>query len=272
MDRRLTPANDRAALAHLRGVVDAPQYVAGTAARILWPLADLLARPDGPRDRQLVLGDGVTVIDRHAGWAFVQAAKDGYCGYLPEAALGPDFTPTHWLAAPASHAYPEPRVQSPARHPLYLGSQVRVTGLQGAWAETPAGFIPAPHLRAQGDLCQDPVCVAQSLLNAPYLWGGNSAAGIDCSGLVQGALLACGITCPGDSDQQQALGHALPDDAALRRGDLVFWRGHVALVSGPDQIIHANGYSMSVAYEPLSAAIARIENSNGGPVTARRRL
>ena len=114
--------------------------------------------------------------------------------------------------------------------------------------------------------------MAESLLHSPYLWGGNSRAGLDCSGLVQLAFAAAGIALPGDSDLQQATGQDIPADAALRRGDLIFWKGHVAIIVDDHRLIHANGHSMSVAYEDTKACIARIMAQAGGPVTHRRRV
>ena len=134
--------------------------------------------------------------------------------------------------------------------------------------EVAGGFVPWPHLRAVGDWLDDPVAVAEGLLGTPYLWGGNSRAGIDCSGLMQVAFAACGVTLPGDSDLQEAVGAEV--QGALRRGDLVFWKGHVALVVDEARLIHANGFTMSVAYEDTAACIARIAVE--GPVTSRRRV
>lgn len=271
MDRRSTPFSGRLALPSLRGKVDAT-FTDGEAASVTWPLADLLSRPDGPRDRQVLFGDALTVIDLRDGHAFVQADKDGYCGWLDAAAVGPAIMPTHWVAAPASHLYAGPKVQAQNVFALPMGAKLAVRGFDGNFAETSMGFVPLAHLRALDDRPGDPVAVAERLLGVPYLWGGNSAAGIDCSGLVQAALLACGIPCPGDSDQQQALGTILTDGAPLERGDLLFWKGHVAMVVDADTLIHANGQTMSVAYEPTAVAITRIQAQNGGPVTARRRL
>ena len=154
-DRRLTPANGRAALASLRGVVDAPRYAAGEAARVSVPLADLNRAPDGPRDRQLLLGDAVTVIDRHQGWAFVQAAKDGYCGYVPETALGAARLATHRVIAPATHLYPQPKVQAHELCALSFGSLLTVTGTAERFAETADGFVPFQHLRVLADPLPD---------------------------------------------------------------------------------------------------------------------
>ncbi len=270
-DRRLTPANARAALDSLRGMVEAPRYVAGEAARIVVPLVDLDRAPGGPRDRQLLLGDTVTVIDRHEGWAFVQAVKDGYCGYLPETALGVAQAPTHRVIAPATHLYPQPKVQAQELCGLSFGSLLTVTGTAERFAETLDGFVPHQHLRAVDDPLTAPVAVATLFLGTPYLWGGNSRAGIDCSGLVQAALLACGKDCPGDSDlQARSVGQALQPDDALLPGDLIFWTGHVAMVADADRIIHATGHRMAVVFEDRAEAIVRIAAA-GQPVLARRR-
>lgn len=270
MDRRLTPYSGRIAHVSLQGRIDAP-LTSGEALSITAPVADLLTRPNGPRDRQVLFGDAVTVIDRDQGYAFLMAAKDSFCGWVSEASLGPATTPTHRVQTPATHLYSGPKVQAAERFPLYLGAKLSVTGQEGKFAATPQGFVPASHLAPIGSLAPDPVTVAESLLNAPYLWGGNTVAGIDCSGLVQAALLAAGHPCPGDSDLQETVGQPVPETAPLQRGDLIFWKGHVALLTAPDQIIHANGFTMSVAYEGLSQAIARIKAQGEGPPTARRR-
>ena len=272
-DRRTLPFSGRIAHVSLRGQIEADSFAEGTPARLSVPLADLCASPFGRRERQLLLGAALNVLDRRDGAAFVQAAQDGYCGWVAEAALAAPQEPTHWVSAPASHLYPEPQVKVRETAALSLGSRVRVVGETGKFAETADGaFIPRMHLRALGDWASDPVAVAESLLGTPYLWGGNSRAGIDCSGLVQVALTACGIAAPADSDQQcDALGRALPEGTAAQRGDLFFWPGHVAMAVSPTHMIHANGASMSVAYEGVAAALARIAASDA-PLQALVRL
>jgi cell wall-associated NlpC family hydrolase len=272
MDRRLTPATPRIAHSSLKGRLEVAVYTDGTPMRVAVPLVDLLRAPHGARERQLLLGEAFTVIDRHEGHAFGFATKDGYCGWLPDTALSRGPTPTHWVATPGTHLYPEPKVQAPQISALSLGAKIAITALHGAWAEATQGFVPACHIRPLGQHLTDPVSVAESLLHTPYLWGGNSRAGLDCSGLAQLAYMACGSPLPGDSDLQESAGHDITPDAPLRRGDLIFWKGHVAIIVDDNRLIHANGHTMSVAYENTDACIARILEQGGGPVTRRRRV
>ncbi|MEZ5777491.1 MAG: NlpC/P60 family protein [Paracoccaceae bacterium] len=272
-DRRITPANGRVAHVSLRGQVEADRFVGGDWTRVAAPLVDLLARPDGPRDRQVLMGERVLVIDRHQGMAFVQAEKDGYCGYLPEGALGADRQATHWVSAPATHLYREPSLKKPDAAALSFGARLTIAAEHPRFLETADGyFVPRPHLRTIGDWATDPAAVAESFLGTPYLWGGNSRAGIDCSGLVQAALTACGRACPGDSDMQETeVGERLAANSGWQRGDLFFWKGHVAMAVSPDRLIHANGFHMAVGYEMIADAIARIAAQGEGPVTSVRR-
>ena len=270
MDRRLTPATARIAHTSLRGTVDAPAFTDGTKLQIAVPLVDLLRAPNGPRERQLWLGETFTVIDSDGSHAFGFAQKDGYCGWLPEAALTDGPLPTHWVASLGTHLYPEPRAASLQLSALPMGARVAIIGHSGKYAQTPQGFIPASHLLPIGEYLADPVAVAEQFLHTPYLWGGNSRAGIDCSGLAQLAHHACGVAIPGDADLQETTGHTVQGE--FRRGDLLFWPGHVALAVKADTLIHANGQTMSVAYEPIATAIARIEASENTPLRSHRRL
>jgi hypothetical protein len=271
-DSRLTFANPRVAHISLQGVVDAPDYADAIPFEIAVPLVDLLRKPDGMRERQLLLGDKFEVIEQVDGFAFGRSLKDGYCGYVPENALCEPTRVTHWLAAPASHLYSEPRAEAPQSVGISFGSRVWVVGSEGNFAETPHGFVPAGLLQPIGRWYIDPAEVASLFLGVPYLWGGNSHSGIDCSGLVQMALLACGKACPADSDMQQTLGYELPAGESLQRNDLLFWKGHVAMMLDDVLMIHATGAFMATVIEPAEVAIARIREKTGGDVIARRRL
>ena len=268
-DRRLTPANGRVAAMHLAGQVTADRFVTGWPMVLTRPVTDLCAAPGGPRDRQLLRGAAVTVFEDHDGWSFLRAA-DGYVGYVATERLGPPADHTHFVASPATHAYAAEDFKSPEVMALPLGARLTVVDERRKFFETDVGFVPKRHLRPLDKPFEDPATVAQMHFGVPYLWGGNSTRGIDCSGLVSASLTLCGQSCPGDSDMQHALGQEFTD--APRRGDLLFWKGHVAMVVDAETLIHANAHHMAVAYEPLAQAILRIDAQGDGPVTARRRL
>ncbi len=272
-DPRLTPANARVAAERLRGTIDAARYSDGAARQLSVPVADLLHAPGGKRERQVVSGESLTVYDDLDGWSFVELARDGYVGYLRSEQLADPVEPTHVVITRTTHLYPAPDLKSREICALSHLSRLQVIAEHGRFAQTPAGFVPRAHLAPLAQPARDPVAVAELYLGTPYLWGGNSGFGIDCSGLVQAACLACGIPCPGDSDlQQAALGDDLTEDTDLRRGDLLFWKGHVAWVADEARLIHANAFHMAVGYENTDTAINRIQAQGDGPVTARKRL
>lgn len=273
-DRRLTPANARVAARHLQGRVQAERFVTPESAAVAVPVADLWATPERTaRDRQLLYGEAVEIYERRGGMAFLRAAKDGYVGYVAEAELGPPGSASHIVGVPATHLYPAPDMKRVATMRLSFGARLRVVAGTDRFFETAEGlFVPRPHVTPANRAFTDPASVAQLFFGVPYLWGGNSSDGIDCSGLVQAACLACHIPCPGDSDLQEGvLGTALAEEPP-QRGDLYFWKGHVAIAVDGEVLIHANAHHMAVAYEPIAAAISRIEEQGDGPVTARRRL
>ena len=272
-DPRLTPSNGRVADSGWEDRVEAQDFVAGSWAAVISPLTDLRQSPEGPRERQLLLGERFLVLEIRDGWAFGRADRDSYVGYVLARDLGEESVATHLVSVRSSHLYPEANIRSPEIAALSFGSRLTIIHEQRTFFETSGGvFVPKPHLRPIFHPFRDPVTVAQLFFGTPYLWGGNSAFGIDCSGLVQAALLACGIACPGDSDLQAALGNTVPDDAPMVRGDLIFWRGHVAMVVDDQTLIHANAHHMAVAYEPIKSAMARIEAQGGGAVSVRRRV
>lgn len=270
MDRRTTPFSGQVALNSLRGQIESPRFTDGVTAQIGAPIVDLLTHPGGEqakRDRQLLWGAGITEIERRDGFAFVQATYDGYCGWIRADAIIAPQTTTHRVCAPATHIYAAPDLKSPDRMSVSLGSRVEVLSTAGNFSEVTGGWIPSQHL--SDTPATDPVAVSESLLGTPYLWGGNSRFGIDCSGLVQIGMAAAGRPCAGDSDLQRAA--YPPTTDTPKRGDLMFWRGHVAWVADNTRILHATGAFMAVVYEGIDEAIARIEQQGGGPLLGHHR-
>ncbi len=246
----------------------------GEVMSIAVSVADLRAKPDGKRDRQMIYGEDFRVVETHGDWAYGCGEKDGYAGYLRLADLEARRKPTHFVSARSLHIYPEPDFKSEAISALSFGSRLEVVSIGDRFAELAGGgFVPFPHIAPLERLFDDPVEAAERFMGVPYLWGGNSIWGLDCSGLVQVALLACGVDCPGDADMQQAsVGVAIGDNVKPQRGDLFFWKGHVGLIRDENTLLHANAYHMAVVDEPLDQAIERIMAQGDGPVTGRRRF
>jgi len=272
--RRLVPARPDLAAAHLAGSVEAARFVPGEPRRVAVDVLDLTMAPDRAAGlaTQLLHGEPFTVYEvTPDGLAWGQSGRDGYVGYVEAAALGPDFSGGTMVTALWSHLYTGPAVKARVHAGLPLGAEVAVAAVEGGFARLEDGyFVPARHL---APLAGDHVDHALRFVGVPYLWGGRSARGIDCSGLVQVALMAAGIAVPRDSDMQAALaGVPLEEGAPLQRGDLIFWDGHVGLLRDPETLVHANAHHMAVAVEPFGPAVARILAAGGGPVTGRRRI
>lgn len=259
-------------MSHPRLTPDSERMPLKEAAQIGRAVVNLLRKPNGARDRQLLLGAEVTVFSREEGWAYVQSDADGYCGFVGVSSLIAPQPLTHKIAASGSHGYQAANMKSIDRCALSHGSKLSTLGEKDAFINTKHGFVPQQHIVEIDVFEDDPAQVAAQFVGAPYLWGGNSMWGIDCSGLVQAACAACGIPCGGDSDMQEAdLGELLPDGSIPQRNDVLFWKGHVALVWDDETLIHANSYDMATVYEPIEEAIARIAKTDG-PITAHRRL
>ena len=275
-DPRTTPYRPDLAASHLRNIVQAAQYADGTLYQVVETTAPLRRepRPDAPLDTEALLGERVTVYETDAeGWAWGQLERDGYVGFLPLSALiAAADAPTHKVVALRTLGFPGPDIKLPPVAALPFGARVGVLRQYGPLAATAGGyFVPMQHLAPLANTEADPVAVAERFLGTPYLWGGKTSLGIDCSGLVQVSLQAAGIACPRDSDMQEhALGEAVAL-ADLRRGDLIFWRGHVAIARDATSLIHANAFHMAVAIEPVAEAVARIAAA-GSAVTAVRRI
>jgi hypothetical protein len=277
-DPRLTPARPDLAAAHLKGRVQAARFVEGERKRVIAPVAPLRRRPepDAPLDTEALYGEHVTVYEiTDEGWAWVQLQLDSYVGWLPVEAIGDlRVDATDRVIALRTFVFPGPDIKLSPLMALSFGSRLTVTRREGEFAVTDAvGFVPAQHLAPMDFVEPDFVAVARRFLGVPYLWGGRSSLGMDCSGLVQLALQAAGYACPRDSDMQAAFGQAVPfsgDLAAIRRGDLVCWKGHIGIASEPGALLHANAFHMAVAEEPLAQAVERIRRS-GSEITAVRR-
>lgn len=273
-DPRITPWRDGVAARSLEGVLEAEVYLDPKAMSCAVPAAGIRAAPDARAEQmdQILFGERFEVLEEEGAWLFGQAARDGYVGFVEAGALGPAGpTPTHRVAAIRTYAFAEPSIKSRALGPFSLNSLVAVEAVEGKLGKVSgAGWMAAAHLSPIGEFEADWAAVAERFVGAPYLWGGRESLGLDCSGLVQQALLACGRACPRDTDQQEAMG--LPITAAeFGRGDLVFWKGHVAIGTGDGGIVHANGHHMATVVEPLAEAISRIAAAGSGEPTSYRR-
>lgn len=279
-DPRVTPARPDLASAALRGAVEAARYADPVRHACIAPAAPILRRPedDAPMDDQLLFGDGFDVFEIADGWAWGQSRADLYCGYVRADQLSEgEPVLTHRVAALRAYAFARPDLKSRPLALLSMNCRVAAMQQEGRFVLAHnAGWIWDGHLAALDAPCpSDHAAVAERFLGAPYLWGGKESLGLDCSGLVQMALTACGVPCPRDTDQQEAALGALVafDDplSGLARGDLVFWKGHVGIMLDAERLIHANAHHMETAIENLRDARDRIAASNC-PISSIRRL
>jgi len=260
------------------GRVAADRFVEPRLMQVVEPVVSVHAAPrfDAMQLTQALMGEAVKLFHEEEGWAFVQLAADGYVGYVNGNALSPQVvTPTHRVAVPATFLYPEPNLKAQPAVPLTLNAQVAVMAESGAFSQLSGGrFLFTAHLKPAGSFESDFVGVAEMFRHVPYYWGGKSVQGLDCSGLVQLALEACGKPALRDTDMQEnTIGETLRanDLDSLLRGDLVFWKGHVGIMTDGLRLLHANGHHMMVVEEPLKDAVERIAASYG-EVTSIRRL
>ncbi|MCP4327882.1 MAG: C40 family peptidase [Alphaproteobacteria bacterium] len=264
----------------LRGRIEAARYVAGAPAQCRAEIAAVMAAPDAGSEQssQLLWGETFTVFERGADWLWGQCAHDGYVGYVAPADLDDEISaPTHRVAVPRSFLFATPSVKSDVRAALPMMARIAVGGERDGYRTIGGGgWIHGAHIARFEDFEDDPVAVASRFLGVPYLWGGRTMLGIDCSGLVQIALQAIGIFAPRDSYMQETeIGDAVDipaDPAQLRRGDLVFFPGHVGFVDGAGGYLHASSHAGAVSLHPLADVVARAQRVHGHAISAVRRL
>lgn len=283
LDTRLHAYRPDLADRALEGLVEAARFTDGVPHQVAVPTLAVRQspRPTAAQDTVLLFGETVKIFDTDNGWAWIQNDADDYVGYVDLSALTPDLTkPTHRVSTLRTLVFPDNSIKSPPAMDLSFGSTVTATGSDRkmtiiALAGGKSGYVPTQHLAPVERLESDPIALAKQFLGAPYLWGGKSSDGLDCSALVQLAFNACGVSCPRDTDMQES-GFGEPvdwagDESVLKTGDCVFWPGHVGIWIDQDRFIHATAAFMKCVIEPLSTAIPRISSEAGLEVRAVRR-
>lgn len=276
LDPRIHPFRPEIAAGFLKGQVEAARFVEGIRYEVVEPIAALRRAPshEARLDTQALLGEAVVVYETtEEGWAWGQLETDGYVGWLSANALGPPGpAATHKVSVPRTLGFPGPEIKLAPAAALPMGARLAIARQDERFAVSANGWhLPITHLSSLTARRADFVAIAVEFLHTPYLWGGKTSLGIDCSGLVQISLQAAGVACPRDSDMQELALGKLSTFGELRRGDLVFWKGHVAIARDSETLLHANAHHMAVAIEPAAAAIARIKAA-GGDVTSVKRI
>jgi cell wall-associated NlpC family hydrolase len=269
---------DDLAAEELRGRLTVAKYATGEIFQVVQPAVPLRARCDARAgwSSEVLFGETVKVYEQRDGWAWVQLQRDDYVGYLRQAALSSQLRPiTHRVRALGTCLYPEPDIKSPPWMPLSMNSLLSIAESGQTFAKLADGsFVPSRHIIENYRSAHDFVAVAERFIGIPYLWGGKTRLGVDCSGLLQLAMHAAGTDCPRDSDMQLAeLGSDVVVDESLNgltRGDLVFWKGHVGIMTDAYMLLHANAHHMAVAAELLKGAVDRMARAGLAIVAIKR--
>ncbi len=278
LDKRLNAYRDDLADIRLKGQVESQAFREGHLMQMRGPITTLHRAPafDAAQDTQVLMGEIMRVFDVVDGWAWVQLQCDSYVGYLRHESLNAELhVSTHKIAVPSTLLFTKPSIKTQPVQFLPMNAEITVVNLQDDFVELiTGGFIFAKHVKPVAENYSDFVAVAEQFLHTPYYWGGKSYHGQDCSGLVQTALQACGLRAPRDADLQEAeLGVQLQinDLDGLRRGDLLFWKGHVGIMQNDKSLLHANGHHMQVTSEPLKDVISRSQTTET-PITSIKRM
>ena len=265
LDKRLHAFRTDLADARLKGRVEAARHVEGRPMEIVAPIASLHSGPSSSarQSTQVLLGEKIMAFEDKDDWVWCQLEADGYVGYVSNAAVAKDLTnPTHRVSMLSTFLYPEADIKSQAALSVQMNAKLEIVESDGKFSKLSNGkYVFSKHLKLLNEFETDFVGVAEMFEDVPYYWGGKTFRGLDCSGLVQTSLEACGITSPRDTDMQETqLGRNLliNDLDGLCRGDLVFWKGHVGIMTDQKTLLHANGHHMLTVKEPLAEAVARI--------------
>lgn len=253
----------------LTGKVKARRYVDGERRQARHGTVPLRQAPaaDARQVSELLFGEAFVVLEDKDGWAWGQCEDDDYVGYVESEALRAEpLQPTHRIGALRAHVFSDPDLKSPPLHCVSHGSLVTVTERSGRYAGlAEGGWVHEAALAETDTVEPDFVATALRYLGVPYLWGGRSALGLDCSGLVQVALNRAGIACPRDCYMQvDGVGEGVPPDGPYRRGDLVVFSGHCGLMVDDGAIIHANATAMCVSVDPLTAVAEIVKGQSDG--------
>ena len=214
---------------------------------------------DAVQDNELLYGETITVFESKDGWAWCQSTADRYVGYVHTITYREPILPDHRVIALSTPLLTGPDIKRASRDMLPFNAQVKVLERAGGYARiAPDGFVFEGHLAALDFKAPDWVATAERFVGTPYVWGGKTHAGMDCSGLLQTALAGSGIAAPRDTDMQEAMLGTDCSTSARRRGDIVFWPGHVGIMLDGERLLHANSFHMQVEIEALAHASERI--------------